>query len=572
MSGPAPATLDFVLVWHMHQPEYRDSATGEFRLPWVYLHAIKDYTDMAWHLERHPRARAVVNFVPVLLEQLEDYTDQFAHRQLRDPLLRLLARPEHEPFSPPERTLVLDRCFHANHHQMIAPFPPYRRLHELLTVVEGYGKDAVSYLSDRYLFDLLTWYHLSWTGETVRRESTLVTELMAAGSGFTHAQRLALLECIGGLVSDIIPRYRRLEARGQIELSTTPYFHPLAPLLIDFGVARDVQPELPLPQATRYPDGAARVAWHIRAALESHARRFGHAPRGMWPAEGAVCNAFVDEVARAGVGWTASGERVLANSLHRTRQTDAPRESYLYQPYRMGNAVSGVLCFCRDDHLSDLIGFEYRRWDGAHAAAHFVGELEAILARNSTQEAPIVSVILDGENAWEHYPYNGFYFLSSLYERLSDHPAIRMDTYRDWLDKHSRASRENAKRLDHVRAGSWVFGDLTTWIGSHDKNAAWDLLVSAKNAYDLVIASGRLTAAEREAAEHQLAICESSDWFWWFGDYNAAHAVASFDALYRAHLAELYRRLHLAAPASLAEPVSRGNAAVTVDGAMRRAV
>ena len=572
MSGPAPSTLDVVLVWHMHQPEYRDSATGEFRLPWVYLHAIKDYTDMAWHLEHHPQARAVVNFVPVLLEQLEDYADQFARGTLRDPLLRMLARPEHEPFSSAERTLVLERCFHANHHQMIVPFPPYRRLHELLTVVEGYGRDAVGYLSDRYLFDLLTWYHLSWTGETVRRESTLVTELMAAGSGFSHAQRLALLQCIGGLVSGVIPRYRRLEAAGQIEISTTPYFHPLAPLLIDFGAARDVQPELPLPQAARYPGGAARTAWHIGAALQSHARRFGHAPGGMWPAEGAVSNALMEEIARADVRWTASGERVLANSLRRTRQTDAPRDAFLYQPYRIGEAGSDMLCFFRDDRLSDLIGFEYRRWDGAHAAAHFTGELEAILSRGGAGPAPVVSVILDGENAWEHYPYNGYYFLSSLYERMANHPAIRMRTYRDWLDEHGSAIRDTAEVIARLRAGSWVYGDLTTWIGSHDKNAAWDLLVSAKNAYDLVIASGRLSDAECEAAERQLAICESSDWFWWFGDDNAAHSVASFDALYRAHLTELYRRLHLAAPASLAEPVSRGNATVTADGAMRRAV
>jgi alpha-amylase/alpha-mannosidase (GH57 family) len=343
-------------------------------------------------------------------------------------------------------------------------------------------------------------------------------------------------------------------------------------LLIDFGVARHVQSELPLPQAAGYPGGAARVGWHIRAALESHARRFGHAARGMWPAEGAVSDALVEEIARAGVGWTASGERVLANSLRRMRQTDAPRESYLYRPYRMADGRANLLCFFRDDRLSDLIGFEYRRWDGGHAAAHFAGELEAILARGDAGTAPVVSVILDGENAWEHYPYNGYYFLSALYERLASGSSIRMRTYRDWLDEHGEAAQANAEVISHLRAGSWVYGDLTTWIGSHDKNAAWDLLVSAKNAYDLVIASGRLNAAERAAAERQLAVCESSDWFWWFGDYNAAHAVASFDALYRAHLAELYRLLHLAAPASLDEPVSRGNAAVTVDGAMRRSV
>jgi alpha-amylase/alpha-mannosidase (GH57 family) len=284
-----------------------------------------------------------------------------------------------------------------------------------------------------------------------------------------------------------------------------------------------------------------------------------------------VSDAFIEDLAHAGASWTASSERVLANSLHRLRQTDAPRESYLYRPYRPADSAPGILCFFRDDRLSDLIGFEYRRWDGAHAAGHFIGELEAILSRSGDAQPPVVSVILDGENAWEHYPYNGYYFLSSLYERLAAHPAICMRTYRDWLTEHGAHARERAEVLGHVRAGSWVYGDFTTWIGSRDKNAAWDLLVSAKNAYDLVVASGRLSPAERAAAERQLAICESSDWFWWFGDYNAAQAVASFDALFRAHLVELYRRLHLPAPARLAEPVSLGSAAVTSDGTMRRA-
>lgn len=566
--------IDLVLVWHMHQPDYRDTATGEFRLPWVYLHALKDYTDMAWHLEQHPRMRAVVNFVPVLLDQLEDYADQLATGRLRDPLLRLLARPADRPLTEAERDHAIDQCFHANHHQMIAPFPAYRRLWELAKQVEGYGRGAVGYLSERYVDDLVTWYHLSWTGESVRRESTLVTGMMAQAEGFTPAQRHALLDLIRELIVGLVPRYRRLEEAGTIELSTTPEQHPLAPLLIDFGSARDARPDLPLPQSTGYPGGLQRAEWHVRTAAGSHARRFGRAPTGMWPAEGAVSDATVRLAAQAGMRWVASGEQVLANSLARAGALPPERAQFLYRAWKLPSMARGATCFFRDDRLSDLIGFEYRKWDGGHAAAHFTAELEAIANAATAGERPVVSVILDGENAWDHYPYNGHYFLAGLYDRVSDHPVIRPCTYREWLAERPPGpdgAAIDAKPLAGLVAGSWVYGDLTTWIGSHDKNAAWDLLVTAKQAYDLVVGSGRLAPDAAARAAHQLSICESSDWFWWFGDYNPARAVASFDRLYRANLAALYRLLALTPPASLDEPVSHGSAAADFDGAMRRA-
>lgn len=562
MSGGAG--IDLVLVWHMHQPEYR-VGTGGARMPWVYLHALKDYADMAAHLEAHPQARAVVNFVPVLLEQIDDYAQQFARGDFRDPLLRLLARPGDAPFTADERRRVLDQCFHGNHQHMVAPFAPYQKLQALAAAAEAQA--AAEYLSDAYLYDLLTWYHLAWTGETVRREAPLVGELMAQGGGFTGEQRRALLALIGRVVAGIGARFRRLEEAGRIELSATPYFHPLAPLLVDFDAARDARPELPLPAAGGYPGGAERLDWHIAAALRDHARRFGRAPSGLWPAEGAVSDALLHAAARAGLAWVASGQQVLKNSLQRAAG-NASNEACLFRPYRVARAAPETLCFFRDDRLSDLIGFVYRSWDGAHAAQHFVHELESIAAQGCPDGArPVVSVILDGENAWEYYPYNGYYFLTALYERLAGHPQIRMRTYRDWIAEHGAGG---ADVLPSLAAGSWVYGDLTTWIGSPDKNAAWDLLVAAKQAFDAATASGRLTAGEVEAAQRQLGVCESSDWFWWFGDDNPAHPVAAFDRLYRDQLAELYRLLRLPAPAHLAQPVSRGSA-TAAGGAMRRA-
>jgi alpha-amylase/alpha-mannosidase (GH57 family) len=562
-------TLKLVLLWHMHQPEFRDHNTGEFLHPWVYLHALKDYTDMAAHLERHPRIKAVVNLVPILLDQLEDYTDQFATGRLRDPFLRLLVRPELETLERAERERILDQCFRANHSTMIEPFPAYRRLRDVYRALSALQADPARQLSGQYLADLLTWYHLSWTGETVRREHELVVRLMTRGEAFSHADRLQLFELMGQSIRDVLGRYRALLERGQIEISTTPHYHPIGPLLLDFGCARESMPDAPLPEAPAYPGGRQRALWHLDSAMHSHVHRFGVRPRGVWPAEGALSTAFARLLAEQGVAWTASGEGMLANTLKRSGVDTTERGSYLYRPYRAEFPGSSLACFFRDDRLSDLIGFEYKTWHGRDAADHFVAQLEAVLKQAPAGEAPVVCIMLDGENAWEYYPYNAFYFLDDLYAALEAHPAIRTVTCGELLD--DPAAAEITRPLPALAAGSWVYGNLSVWIGSPDKNRAWDLLCMAKQSYDLVVASGRLSQAQLADAARQLAVCEGSDWFWWFGDYNPSESVASFDRLFRDNLANLYRLLQLEPPAVLREPVSRGATHARTDGAMRRA-
>ena len=566
--------VDLVFLWHMHQPDYRDYSSGDFVLPWTYLHAIKDYTDMAYHLERHPRMRAVVNFVPVLLDQLEDYAGQFATGQLRDPLLRMLAHGNIGELSAEQRQFILDACFRSNHTKMVTPYPAYKRLLELFSHLQADGKTALSYLSGQYMADLLTWYHLVWCGESVRREHALVARLMSKAEGFGHDDRKQLLDLIGGLISNIIPRYRKLAEAGQIELSATPHYHPLAPLLIDFASAREVMPDAPLPSSPHYPKGRQRVIAHIRSAKESHRRRFGVEPVGMWPAEGSISSETLDVLAAENCRWAASGEGVLVNSLRQSQQSVPERAQYLYRPYRLEKGAKNLVCFFRDDRLSDLIGFEYSRWHGRDAARHFVDQIEAIARQSPDGETPIVSVILDGENAWEYYPYNGHYFLEELYTMIETGHWIRTATYSDYVTRPMTLSDADSARvhsLPYVVAGSWVYGNFSTWIGSTDKNRAWDMLCAAKQSFDMVMSSGRLSQAEQEAAEKQLYSCESSDWFWWVGDYNPSHSVASFDHLFRHNLTTLYRLLQLPPPANLSESISQGRGNPEAGGAMRRA-
>ena len=562
MNKPKP--LDLILCWHMHQPDYRDHTSGEFALPWTYLHAIKDYTDMAWYLEQTPRARAVFNFVPILLDQLDDYSEQFANNSFRDPLLRWLATPDLAAMTAADHAALVEQCFRCNQATMIDSYPAYQRLQRAVQHFNTLESAQLSYLSPQFFADMLMWYHLVWLGETVRRDDARIAAWLKQGSEFSWDDRRALCDLIGRLITNIIPRYRALQQAGRIEISTTPHYHPIAPLLLDFASARDSWPDVNLPNCTSYPDGAARVNFHIDSARASHSARFGAAAQGIWPAEGGLSYSTAGMFANAGFQWTASGEAVLRHSLSANGADPGERENYLYRPYRIAANDHSIAGFFRDDRLSDKIGFEYAKWLGKDAALDFVAELEGIADRASNAETPIVSIIMDGENAWEYYPYNGFYFLSELYALLAAHPKIRLTTFSE------AASSAPLTELARVTAGSWVYGTFSTWIGDPAKNRAWDLLCDAKQAFDRQFASGTLSDAQRIAAERQLASCEASDWFWWPGDYNPSDSVKSFDQLYRQNIANLYRLLQLPVPDVVQQPLSAGAVHSETSGAMRR--
>ncbi len=565
------------LYWHMHQPDYRDTVSNEYVLPWTYLHAIKDYSDMAYHLEANPKARVSFNFVPILLEQLQDYTDQFSKKSLRDPLLALLVHEDIDNLSVDECHLVVTSCFKSHHEKMLSPFPHYQRLLGIYQQVEqGTCQDPFSYLSGQYKADLLVWYHLAWCGESLRRNNAVIQALMSKGALFTLSDRQQLFAVIAETIAGLIPRYKALLQRKQIEISSTPYYHPILPLLLDFKTTLDAMPYAPLPKYSKYVGGQARAKAHVLAAKTYHEQVFGSAPRGMWPAEGGVSDAALSLMAEQGVEWAATGQSVLVNSLLKSHLSAADKHEYLYQPYRVSNGQQSLLCFFRDDNLSDKIGFEYAKMHTPDAVQDFIASLEHIHQSECAEgsAAKVVSVILDGENAWEYYPYNGYYFLTELYEALAQHPDIEMTTFSDIVDIYKSeahaAETKAATVLPHVAAGSWVYGTFSTWIGSKDKNLAWDLLCEAKKAYDSVLANKVLTDEQVAACERQLSVCEGSDWFWWFGDYNSSESVASFDQLYRRNLINLYTLLQQPVPKVLHTSISVGGGNADNAGTMRR--
>ncbi len=558
--------LKVVLCWHMHQPDYRGPDGGEFQLPWVYLHAMKDYSDMAAHLEDNPDARAVVNFAPILLEQLEDYSMQIEAwlsrgLMIRDPLLLALAGPG-LPADQKSRQAIIRSSLRANEARLINRYPIFRHLVDIAGVLDEDNASSM-YLNDQFLIDLLVWYHLAWIGEFARKNDIRVRSLERKGRGFNADDRRRLIEVIGDLVSGIIRRYRRLADQGRVELSVTPYAHPIVPLLLEMHSGREAMPDITLPAVANYPGGEPRARWHIRKGIEVFERHFGRLPKGCWPSEGGISSETLRLLEEEGFSWAASGQQVLHNSLSAFGGSDELPEQWLYRPYQLGE---GKLCnFFRDDGLSDLIGFTYASWHADDAVANFIQHLESIADANEGNANSVVSIIMDGENAWEYYPQNGWFFLSALYQRLAEHPRLHLTTFSECLEQVDRPSE-----LTELVAGSWVYGTFSTWIGDPDKNRAWEMLAEAKNCYDRVMQTDRLDEQQQQLATLQLAHCEGSDWFWWFGDYNPGDTVSDFERLYRLQLTHLYRLLGEEPPEYLSKVFAQGSGDPRHGGVMRQ--
>ena len=551
-----------VICWHMHQPPYFDAAEGAYQLPWTYLHAIKDYVDMAAIIEAIPEAHAVVNFSPTLLEQIDDYAKRTrawleTDQALPDPLLVWLAS-DTLPMNMAQRKAIISQGLRANKEHLIARFRPYEKLAQLAEQAKN-NLDILRYLSEQFFFDLLVWHHLAWLGETIKMENHFVQELIEKESGYNLEDRRGLIKIITEQLESIIPRYRKLAVSGKIELSVSPYSHPIMPLLLDINSGREAVPDMKLPNIP-YPGGKDRVKDQLKQSIEVFRRYFGFDPIGCWPSEGAISAQTLKIIGETGFKWVASGEAVLRNSLN----TNSSNDSHcLHQPYQLEG--TSPTCFFRDDPLSDLIGFQYASWHADDAVANLTHHIENIAKACCDTGKTVVSIILDGENCWEHYPNNGNYFLNALYRSLGTHPDLKLTTFADCL----QAPHKNL-HLNQLITGSWVHGTLSTWIGDVHKNRAWELLCEAKLAYDQALESGTLDSLQQQAASSQLAICEASDWFWWFGDYNPADAVMAFDQLYRTHLSYLYALIGCTPPPVLSHTLFTGSGEPELGGVMRR--
>ncbi len=570
---PVSNKMKVVFCWHMHQPDYRNIMTGEYYFPWTYLHALKDYVDMVAHLEAQPKARAVFNFAPILLEQLDDYGQQInqyfnTHETIKDAVLASLVATNLPVAGSLAYTELAKKYLRANRERMIERFPIYR---ELADTVDSLNEKPwlAQYLNEQFLIDLCFWYHLSWLGETLRRTDVHVQAWQNKGRGFSQQDRTHLLQIIGEQIRSIGPRYKALYDKNQIEMCMSPYAHPIVPLLLDINSARQAWPNVTLPISTHYAGGTARAKWHLTEGIKTFKHYFGHSPRGCWPSEGGLSDDTLILLKEAGFEWTATGDSVLRNSLkHADNKIVATeleaKKSCLHRSYDFAN--SHINCFFRDDGLSDLIGFKYATWHAEDAVGDLINHMVDIANACDNPKNSVISVIMDGENAWEYFPENAYYFLESLYRRIGEHPQLELTTYSELIS----SQKPEPLPMPHLVAGSWVYGTFSTWIGDKDKNRGWDMLCEAKLATDLALSTHKFKADQLAQIEKQLALCEGSDWFWWFGDYNPSQSVSDFEFLYRQHLKNLYQLINVTAPEYLNAVISVGGGGSPATGGVMR--
>lgn len=544
--------LYVAVIWHQHQPVYfKDPETGVYQRPWVRVHAAKDYLDMAAMLQEYPGIHATFNITPSLIRQLDDLAEgakdlYWVHTEIQA-----------EELTKEEKQFILERFFDTN-RKIIARFPRYQ---ELLEMRDELGvRGAVEAWSPQDFRDLQVLFNLAWTDPAWLAEKPL-KGLVEKGAGFSESDKEIVLKEHLRMVQEVIPLHAEMQDTGQIEVTMTPFAHPILPLLVDSNLASVALPDAELP--SRFVYGQDAVA-QVEKGVEFYREHFGADPRGMWPAEGSVAEEVVSMIARAGIGWIATDEDVLAGSLQevedftRDNRDVVQQADALYRTYQVqGARGEPVAILFRDKAISDMVGFQYSGMEGEAAAEDFMARLRKIKSRlqDEGQEGPhLVTVLLDGENAWEHYENDGKAFLHGMYRRLSEAEDIVTVTPAEYLAATAGSGRE-PRMIEELWPGSWIDGTFSTWIGEDEENQAWEYLKRTRDDLQEAILDGDLDPQKQAEALETMYIAEGSDWFWWYGADQNSGNDASFDEQFREYLQQVYTIIGQTPPAFVDVPV-----------------
>lgn len=534
--------LYIAFLWHFHQPIYKDPHTGIYRLPWVRLHGVKDYLDMVTKVEKFPSLKVNFNIVPSLLEQLRDYVENDA----KD-IYMLLTLKNPADLSEAEKLFILENFFLANWENMIKPYPRY---YELLNK-RGFRftkKDlakVVRLFSENDIRDLQVLFNLCWIDPLFRESDPFLKGLVQKGKDFSEEEKISLIEKQKEILKQIIPTYKRMIASEQVEFSVSPFYHPILPLLWDTNIAKISTPDIVLPRKRfSYPEDAQK---QIDMAIEYFQKVFGVAPLGMWPSEGSVSMEIVEVIKSKGIRWIATDEEVLAKSLGkpmRDSQGFLINPSELYKPYNL-NELSIIF---RDHVLSDLIGFSYSGWKTESAIKDFINRLIQIKNSLPHDHPHLVSIILDGENAWEHYVNDGNDFLDGIYKALTEDERFKTVKISEFLNEFG-----SGEKLFNLHPGSWINANFKIWIGHQEDNLAWEYITQTRD--DLASFVTRHPDIELTEAWKAMYIAEGSDWNWWYGDEHVTETQEDFDELFRNYLIKVYEIMGMDVPHNLYLPI-----------------
>src|SRR6266566_3551222 len=544
--------LRVILLWHQHQPFYKDLVTGEYRLPWTRLHGLKDYYGMVKLLDEFPNVQQNFNLVPSLMVQIQDYADGTA----QDPFLRVASKPAKD-LSLEERRFALQYLFQANAQNVIGRYPRYRELFERFREHGDHPERAERYFQPQDFTDLQVLSQIAWFDEFFLREPEIAA-LVRKGRSFSLEDQNFVINRQRELISKVLPAHLDAAKAGRIEISTSPFYHSILPLVCDTNAGAASTPGLPLPQNRfRHPEDAKE---QLQRGLDLHERVFGLRPKGVWPSEGSVSEEVLAIAASLGVQWMATDEGVLSRTLGMSfmrdghgRLPDASAEK-LYNIHRYESGQTRMHLIFRDHAISDLIGFVYSGMPPMEAAAHLIQNIKdsAQPVLNKGNDA-VVPIILDGENAWEYYPESGREFLRRFYRALQQDPSIEAVTVSEAIER-----QRNFNPLRSLVPGSWIHANFNVWIGAPEDNRSWDYLYHARNFY--AQASQSCSDEQRKLALEELFIAEGSDWNWWYGPEHHSANDREFDELYRKHLSNVYQALGATPPDYLAQPIMGGTA------------
>ena len=531
--------IHLVVLWHMHQPQYRDPETGRYVLPWTRLHALKDYYGMVELLREFTNFHATFNIVPALGAQLEEY----ASGKFNEPWFSLAFKSADE-LTREDKSEILSRAFQVNHEHLMSRWPRLVELYEWSRPAGG--AQALIAFTARDWRDLQLLSQLVWMEESWFQKNEVVSRLAAKGKDYTENDKSALRGKQLELLRLILPAYRDAASRGQIEISTTPFYHPILPLLCDSDIARVANPSTPLPRrAFRRPEDARE---QLQLARQYHEKTFGLKPPGLWPSEGSVSDQALSIAAEEGFQWFGTDEGVLGRTLNVGFFRDSggipANADRLFKPWRIHLGDKSITGLFRDHHLSDLIGFVYSRMEAKAAAADLHSRLRLLGEKVSGNQPLTVCLFLDGENAWEYYPGNGREFLREFYRRIESDPDFRALTAGEAV-----AAAAEIPSSTGIFPASWINANFDVWIGHSEDVTAWELLWDTREVYARGVEAyktgrpGAPTETALKQAHESLLAAEGSDWCWWFGPEHSTANDAEFDALYRKHLTEIYLAL-----------------------------
>jgi alpha-amylase/alpha-mannosidase (GH57 family) len=536
-----------VFLWHMHQPYYVDPSTRMATMPWVRLHSVKGYLDMVSAIEDFPDVRVNFNLTPVLMLQLRELIDG----KIRDQWLEWSRIPAID-LDDRTKFVLLENFFKLHWDNLVKPFPRFWELLNKrgLTFYRDDVRRGLRYFSTQEFLDLQTWFNLAWCGFTAERIYPELAALKRKGRGFTEQEKNRVLDIHLEIMRLVIVKYRDAEERGQVELTTTPFFHPILPLIYDTAFAERSLPGRTFPKRFSWPEDAAA---QLTLAIEQHSAMFGRPPRGLWPSEGSMSPELIPLMQQSGIEYFCSDEENLFNSLRRdpTYKGVGVDHLELFQGWRVTHDDAAVNAVFREKPLSDFIGFMAAKNDAVQAANHLLFHMRHI-AELVSPDHGLIPLILDGENAWETFADGGQSFLRALYGGIQAIPdKLHSCTIEDYFRHHPPK-----KQITTLHTGSWIGSNFDIWIGEEEENRAWDLLGETRTFLQTQIDSGRLNDQQRCEALREIYAAEGSDWFWWYGPDFSTENDALFDQLFRQHLKNVYNVCGSLPPSVLDRPIT----------------